>query len=79
MTTPREIPDEPCEGDRGALSRQISLNRMSLLGGIWLAFVVGTISGGYSQWRLELKSLLLPLCGLALIIVLDLIWLIHRD
>jgi hypothetical protein len=48
-----------------------------LSSGIWLAFVIGTITGGYAQMRWELRSLLLPLSGLALIIALDWLRPIH--
>jgi uncharacterized membrane protein YoaK (UPF0700 family) len=54
-----------------AATRPPSLKMMLSGGGIWLAFVTGAITGGYAQKRWELRSLLLPLSGLALIIALD--------
>jgi uncharacterized membrane protein YoaK (UPF0700 family) len=65
-------------GHRGDASpRRPSLKMMLLGGGIWLAFVTGAITGGYAQKRWELRSLLLPLSGLALIIALDRLQPIH--
>ena len=65
-------------GHRGAAApRQTSLKMMLLSSGIWLAFVIGAITGGYAQMRWELRSLLLPLSGLALIIALDWLRPIH--
>jgi uncharacterized membrane protein YoaK (UPF0700 family) len=60
-----------------ATPRQVSLKMMLLSSGIWLAFVTGAITGGYAQKRWELRSLLIPLSGLALIITLDWVQPIH--
>jgi len=60
-----------------ATPRRPSLKMMLLGGGILLAFVTGAITGGYAQKRWELRSLLLPLSGLALIIALDWLQPIH--
>jgi uncharacterized membrane protein YoaK (UPF0700 family) len=56
---------------------QVSLKMMLLNGGIWLAFVIGAVTGGYTQQRWELRSLLFPLFGLGLIIAIDLFEPIH--
>jgi len=71
-------------GHRGGASpraapRQTSLKMMLLGSSIWLAFVTGAITGGYAQMRWELRSLLLPLSGLAFIIALDWLQPIHAD
>lgn len=58
-------------------TRQKSLSRVILYGGIWSGYIIGAILGGYIQQRWELKALALPLCGLVFIIIWDLIRPIH--
>jgi uncharacterized membrane protein YoaK (UPF0700 family) len=58
-------------------TRQRSLSRVILYGGIWSGYIIGAILGGYIQRRWELEALALPLCGLVFIIIWDLIWPIH--
>jgi uncharacterized membrane protein YoaK (UPF0700 family) len=52
--------------------RQPALWRMALFGGIWAAFAVGALMGGWGASRWETGALLLPLAGLALVIGIDL-------
>jgi len=49
------------------------LGEVMLYAGIWGAFALGAILGGYAETRWALASLTLPLCGLAVVIACDLI------
>jgi uncharacterized membrane protein YoaK (UPF0700 family) len=52
-------------------ARQPALNRLLLFGGIWTAFFLGAILGGYAEAQWKLWSLLFPLGGLLIVIVVD--------
>ena len=55
-------------------SRQQSLNRALLFGGIWSSYIVGAIIGGYTELHWGLWSVAESLCVLSGLIVVDLIW-----
>ena len=57
----------------GVQPRRAMLWQMALYGGLWVAFAVGAIGGGYAVTRWGLHALLIPLCGLALVIAQDFI------
>lgn len=50
-----------------------SLTRMLLYGGVWVGYVCGAVLAGVAELRWAARSLLLPLCGLLLVIALDLV------
>ncbi|MDB6064584.1 MAG: hypothetical protein JWR26_792 [Pedosphaera sp.] len=53
------------------------VGKMILYGGIWLAFALGAICGGFGEQKWGLFSLTAPLCVLAFIILCDLIRPVH--
>lgn len=53
--------------------RRILLNRIFLLGSLWLGFALGATLGGFAHEQWHLRSLAFPLCGLAFVIVADII------
>lgn len=52
--------------------RQSSFKYAAFFGGIWCAFVLGAVSGGWLSLQWQIHALLFPLSGLALLILLDL-------
>lgn len=56
-----------------AHQRRAMYLRMAVYGGLWAAFTVGAICGGFAEVRWGLNAFVIPLCGLALVIVQDLI------
>ena len=56
------------------LARQPDARRIGLFAGIWGAFVIGAAAGGCAVARWQLDALLLPLCGLGVVIGVDSKW-----
>jgi uncharacterized membrane protein YoaK (UPF0700 family) len=54
--------------------RQRSLRRVVLTGCVWLAYLVGALTGTIAELTWHLAALSLPLGALALMILVDLIW-----
>jgi uncharacterized membrane protein YoaK (UPF0700 family) len=56
----------------GLGSRQDARRRVVLLGSVFLAYAAGGIAGSFSDGRIQLWSLLAPLCILGVVIAVDL-------
>jgi uncharacterized membrane protein YoaK (UPF0700 family) len=63
---------ENASAPEGILPAHPSPFRASLSGGIWLAFLIGAVIGGYGAFHWARNALLLPLAAIALLIVSDL-------
>lgn len=53
--------------------RQVHFNHMLLLGGLWLGFVAGAVSGAVAQLHWGVLGLLAPITALVIVILFDLV------
>jgi uncharacterized membrane protein YoaK (UPF0700 family) len=60
-------------GVLGLGSRRDSLDRIALLGAIWLAYTAGGVTGSFADGRIHLWSLLVPLGALLAVIAVGLV------